>query len=84
MEDKHYHMEMHEQCKERFKAIDDRLNEGDKLMSEHTTEIAVIKANMNSLIKSINGLTKSLWGVCGTIVATLFGFLVWYIQSLPR
>ena len=84
MEDKHYHMEMHEQCKERFKAIDERLNEGDKLMSEHTTEIAVIKANMNSLIKSINGLTKSLWGVCASLVVTLFGFFVWYIQSLPR
>ena len=80
----HYHGEMHEQCKERFKAIDDRLNEGDKLMNEHTTEIAVIKTNVASLIKSINGLTKSLWGVCGTIVATLFGFFIWYIQSIPR
>lgn len=80
----HYHGEMHEACKERFKAIDDRLNEGDRLMSEHTTEIAVLKTNMNSLIKSINGLTKSLWGVCGTILATLFGFFIWYIQSLPR
>ena len=75
---------MHEACKERFKAIDDRLNESDRLMSEHTTEIAVLKTNMNSLIKSINGLTKSLWGVCGTIIVTLLGFFIWYVQSLPR
>ena len=80
----HYHGEMHEQCKERFKAIDERLNEGDRLMNEHTPEIAVIKTNVASLIKSINGLTKSLWGVCASLVVTLFGFFVWYIQSLPR
>ena len=78
----HNHMEMHEVCRERFKSIDERLNEGARLMGEHTTEIAVLKTNMKSLIKSINGLTKSLWGVCGTIVATLFGFFVWYIQNL--
>ena len=53
-------------------------------MNEHTTDIAVIKTNVASLIKSINGLTKSLWGVCGTIIVTLFGFFIWYIQSIPR
>lgn len=79
----HYHGEMHEQCKERFKAIDDRLNEGDRLMGEHSTEIAVLKTNMDTLVKSINGLTKALWGVCGTVFASLFGFFIWYIQNLP-
>ena len=38
----HYHNEMHEACRERFKGIEDRLNEGDRVMTEHTTEIVDI------------------------------------------
>ncbi len=78
----HYHNEMHEACKERFRDIEERLNDGDRIMTEHTTEIAVLKTNMSNLIKSISGLTKALWGVCGTTLATLFGFFIWYVQSL--
>ena len=80
--EQHYHAEMHEACKERFRDIEERLNDGDRIMTEHTTEIAVLKTNMSNLIKSISGLTKALWGVCGTIVATLFGFFIWYVQNL--
>lgn len=78
----HYHNEMHEACRERFRDIEERLNDGDRIMTEHTTEIAVLKTNMSNLIKSISGLTKALWGVCGTILATLFGFFIWYVQNL--
>ncbi len=82
MSQEHLYGEMHPSCRERIAAIDRRLRDGDKLLAEHTTEIAVLKTNMSSLIKSINGLTRSLWGVCGTISATLFGFFIWYIQNL--
>ncbi len=78
----HNHIEMHEPCKERFREIEKRLDEGDKVFTQHTTDIAVLKTNTNALIKSMNGLTKALWGVCGTILATLFGFFIWYIQSI--
>lgn len=78
----HIHTEMHEACKERFRDIEERLNDGDKIMTGHTTDIAVLKTNMSTLIKSLGGLTKALWGVSGTIVAALFGFFIWYIQNL--
>lgn len=78
----HQHMEMHEACKERFREIDKRLDEGDKVFTKHTTDIAVLQTNTDALIKSMNGLTKALWGMCGTIIATLFGFFIWYIQHL--
>ena len=82
MHEEHLYGEMHPSCRERIAAIDRRLSDGDKILSQHTTEIAVLKTNMSSLIKSINGLTRSLWGVCGTITATLFGFFIWYIQNI--
>ena len=78
----HEHMEMHEVCKERFREIDKRLDEGDKVMQHHSTDIAVVQTNMDNLIKSMGGLTKALWGVCGTTLATLLGFFIWYIQQL--
>ena len=78
----HDHIEMHEPCRERFREIDKRLDEGEKIFSRHTTEIAVVQTNMQNLIKSMNGLTKALWGVCGTTFSALIGFFVWYIQQL--
>lgn len=74
--------EMNEECKERFREISDRLRAGDKLFNQHTTDIAIIQTNVDLLIKSMNNLTKALWGVCGTIFASLAGFFVWYIQSI--
>lgn len=78
----HEHLEMHEQCKERFKEIISRIEAGEKVFSQHTTEIAVVKTNMENLVKSMNALTKALWGLCGTTLSVLIGFFVWYIQSL--
>lgn len=74
--------EMNEECKERFRSIDERLRAGDKLFSKHTTDIAVIHTNVEMLIKSMNNLTKALWGVCATTLASLTGFFIWYIQNI--
>ena len=79
---RHYHNDMHEACRERFREIDKRLDEGDKIFSKHSTDIAVIQTNVSSLIKSMNGLTKALWGICGTMLATFLGFFIWYVQGL--
>ena len=69
-------------CKERFREIESRLDEGDKLLIRHSTDIAVLHINIEILIKSMNNLTRALWGVCGATFATLFGFMIWYIQNI--
>lgn len=74
--------EMNKDCKERFAQIENRLRDGDKLISKHTTDIAVIHTNVELLIKSMHSLTKALWGICGTTLASLTGFFVWYIQNI--
>lgn len=74
--------EINEECRDRFKEIDNRLRAGDKLFNQHTTDIAVIHTNVEMLIKSMNNLTKALWGVCATTLASLTGFLIWYIQHI--
>ena len=67
---------------EKFNRIERRLQKGDDHFGRHDTEIAVMQTNLNNLVKSLSSLTKALWGICGTTLVTLFGFLLWYIKSL--
>ena len=69
-------------CQRRFENIESRLKKGDDHFGRHDTEIAVMQTNLNNLVKSLSSLTKALWGICGTTLVTLFGFLMWYIKSL--
>lgn len=73
---------IHRECREHFARIEERLASGDRTINRHNTDIAVLQNNVNSLIKTMCSLTKALWGVCGTTLATLAGFLLWYIKSI--
>lgn len=75
-------MMIQRECREHFARIEERLASGDRTINRHNTDIAVLQSNVNSLIKTMSSLTKALWGVCGTTVATLVGFLLWYIKSI--
>ena len=74
--------EVKDYCRERFERIEGRLDEKSKLLDENNTEIEVLKTDMGHLTKSLNALTRALWGVAGATVATLASFVVWYLQSL--
>ena len=76
------HTTPHDMCKERFREIEKRLDEGDKIFIRHTTDIAVLQTNIESLIKSMSSLTKALWGICGTTLSALLGFFIWYVQGI--
>ena len=75
-------MMIRNECREHIARIEERLAWGDRTINKHTLDIAVLQNNVNSLIKTMSSLTKALWGVCGTTVATLVGFLLWYIKSI--
>lgn len=42
---------------------------------------AELKTGLKQVVKSMDLLTKTLWGLIG---GTGVGFIIWYIQSLPR
>lgn len=71
-------------CKEKFDMIERRLNSKSEMLDQHQTDIGIIKTNVDNITKSMGALTKALWGVAGTTLATLLSFFVWYIQSLAR
>lgn len=80
---------MRPECKEEFEKLHKRIDKRDEVFNEQETElkdhavaIAKISEDVIHVTKSIGGLTKALWGVAASLIATLFGFVIWYIQSL--
>ena len=79
------------ECQKQFEVLHARFDKRDLTLKEHENkieenEIAIVElsVNVSSVTKSISGLTKALWGLAGSLLVTLFGFVLWYIQSLPR
>lgn len=69
-------------CKEKFDLLDRRMNAKSALISRHETEIEVLKSDLLHLTKSLNGLTRALWGMVSTIIVSLFSFFIWYIKGI--
>lgn len=76
--------EVNPACKEHFDRIDIRLEKGDTEFKEQSAEIIEMKTNLAYLTKSLDGVTKALWGVAVSIAMTLLGFFIWYVQNLKR
>lgn len=65
---------MRTDCRENFDKINERLGDGDK-------HFVALDKDMGHLTDSLNGLTKAIWGACGTALVLLIGFVFWYIQN---
>ena len=70
-----------EYCAEKFDLIEKRLNIKSDLLDKQGIAIEVMKSDMLHLTKSLDALTKALWGVAATTLATLLSFFIWYVQS---
>lgn len=77
------------ECKAEFERLHERIDKKDKALDaqehdirKHEVALARISEDVIHMTKSIGGLTKALWGVAASLLATLFGFVLWYIQSL--
>lgn len=75
-------------CSQEFNRIWERLNKGDNRFSmsdevHHSQDIRITKleVNMLSLIQSLGGLIKAIWGVVIAVATTGIGFVIWYIQN---
>lgn len=80
---------MRPECKEAFDLIhrridkrDATLSEQEKKIEEHSVSIAKTSEDVIHITKSMGALTKALWGLAASLMAALFGFVLWYIQHL--
>lgn len=76
-------------CQQHFERIDARLRhleQAEDGQNARFSEMAVMSARMheklNTLDASLKSLIRALWGISGTLLASLLGFVVWYIQGL--
>lgn len=81
-------MEQNPVCTQHFERIDARLHEleqNEAGQAARFAELSVLTARMHEKLStlevSLRGLTKALWGISASVLAALFGFLLWYVQS---
>lgn len=79
-------------CEEKHKAIEGRLDAGERRMNEHAKKIDELEkyqskssVQIENLCKQIEDLVNMLkWAVgvfFGTVFSALIGFFVWYVQT---
>ena len=64
-----------ELCNEKHKHVDDTL-------AVHCNQIDTLVKSDAANTANIKLLLKAVWGLFGTVLVTLFSFLIWYIQRL--
>jgi hypothetical protein len=65
-------------CDEAFKRMEKCM---DDYRKDHDDVIA-LKTKMENLVSSINGLTRTLWGMTVSFLLLGAGFIIWYIQNV--
>ena len=71
-------------CREKHEAVDKRLDGHDTRIGVLEKSDAVNSAEIKNLGKQIGSQTKAIWGLVSGIFFVMFGFLIWYVQTLPR
>lgn len=69
-------------CEDRFARLERRVDKKSDELDIQQEKIARLEEKFDSLTRSIQALTKALWGMSGAIVSVLLGFFVWYVQTL--
>lgn len=79
---------MNELCNEKHKRIDERLDVHDKRLDIHGEKIdtleksdAVHTNQIDTICKSMGGLTKAIWGLVTAIGTALIGFFFYAVQQ---
>ena len=70
--------------KVKIKEHDEAIKEHDKRLDKIEQETAEFRIHIQNLCKKIDELTGWIKWLIVTIAGTAIGFVVWYVQSLPR
>jgi tetrahydromethanopterin S-methyltransferase subunit G len=76
--------ERHERINARLEGHDDDIREVKGRVGTLEKSDAVNSTEIKNLCKQIGSQTQAIWGLVAGIFFVLLGFVVWYIQSLPR
>lgn len=78
-------------CKEKYEQIETQNAVQDKRLDNHGNRLDKLENDsvrtetiVKNLCDQLKSLTTALWWFVGVIVTAGIGFIVWYIQSIPR
>ena len=71
-------------CEEKFCSIENKLEQSSEKFELHGNRMTGLEHDVSHLTKSLDGVTKALWGVAATIGTAVVGFVVWAIQAILR
>ena len=78
-------------CKERHKQIDERLDNMDDRVDDHSGRIKKLEnyrsaneVEIRNLVEQIKNLVVTLKWMSATAIVSLLGFFFWYVQSIGR
>lgn len=63
-------------CLERFSKIEFILEDKNNQISKQQIDLQILKSDFNHLTKSLNSLTKALWGIAGTVLTTVVTLVI--------
>lgn len=63
-------------CLERFSKIEKTLDDKNNQISKQQIDLQILKTDFNHLTKSLNNLTKALWGIAGTVLTTVVTLVI--------
>lgn len=76
-------------CAQDFYHINEHMDNTEKSFKSiyeagHSADIKIAKleTTMISLVESMHGLTKSIWGAVISLLLVSLGFFIWYIEKL--
>lgn len=82
---------MDDLCKTKHVRVDERLGAHDELLLKHDERIDLLERSearsevrMSNLCERIDSLISAIKWSMGMLVTSLIGFVIWYIQSMPR
>lgn len=70
--------------KVKIREHDEAIREHDRRLDKIEQETAEFRVHIKNLCKKIDELTGWIKALILAIVGTAGGFIIWYIQSLPR
>jgi len=68
----------------KIKEHNEAIKDHDRRLDKIEQESAEFRVHIQNLLKKIDELTGWIKALIITIVGTAGGFVIWYIQSLPR
>lgn len=84
-------MPMDDLCKTKHVRVDEVLDSHDVLLSKHDQRIDLLEraearseVRMSNLCERIDSLISAIKWSMGMLVTSLIGFVIWYIQNIPR